>query len=139
MLRNRKGTTLVELMVAVTLTGLLTAVLYRTVMSQQQIYTVQDEVADMQQNLRVSLEKMTKEILNAGLGAADYGLPFSAGGGPYNFVINPPTPRATSTRAMTRSRSSAVLSKCPRCLPTFPQGHEDQTGRQCVPIQSRRI
>ena len=66
--RKRNGLTLIELLLALALSGILTAVLYRAFISQQRTYAVQDQVADMQQNVRVAIGQMTKEIRMAGYG-----------------------------------------------------------------------
>ncbi len=62
------GLTLIELLIALVLSSILTAVLYRAFISQQKSYLVQDQVADMQQNLRIAVSQMTREIRMAGYG-----------------------------------------------------------------------
>ena len=66
--RKKNGVTLIELLIALVLSSILTAALYRAFISQQKTYTVQDQVAEMQQNIRVALGQMTKEIRMAGYG-----------------------------------------------------------------------
>jgi prepilin-type N-terminal cleavage/methylation domain-containing protein len=66
--RKRNGLTLIELLLALVLSSILTAVLYRAFISHQRTYAVQDQVADMQQNVRVALGQITKEIRMAGYG-----------------------------------------------------------------------
>jgi prepilin-type N-terminal cleavage/methylation domain-containing protein len=65
---RKNGVTLIELLIALVLSGILTAALYRIFISQQKNYTVQDQVIDMQQNLRIAIGQMTKEIRMAGYG-----------------------------------------------------------------------
>lgn len=65
---KRNGLTLIELLLALVLSSILIAVLYRAFISQQKTYTVQDQVAEMQQNVRVAMGQMTKEIRMAGYG-----------------------------------------------------------------------
>jgi len=65
---NRKGITLIELLVALTISGILVAGVYRTFVSQQHTYTVQDQVVDMQQNVRLAINRMTRELRMAGYG-----------------------------------------------------------------------
>ena len=65
---NRKGITLIELLVALTISGILVAGVYRTFVSQQHTYTVQDQVVDMQQNVRLAINRMTREIRMANFG-----------------------------------------------------------------------
>jgi prepilin-type N-terminal cleavage/methylation domain-containing protein len=66
--KKKNGLTLIELLIALVLGSILIAALYRTFIGQQKIYTVQDQVADMQQNVRIAMGQMTKEIRMAGYG-----------------------------------------------------------------------
>jgi type IV pilus assembly protein PilW len=66
--RENRGLTLIELLIALMLSSLLTAVLYRAFVSQQKTYMVQDQVADMQQNVRIAMGQMAREIRMAGYG-----------------------------------------------------------------------
>jgi prepilin-type N-terminal cleavage/methylation domain-containing protein len=66
--KKEEGLTLIELLIALVLCSILTAALYRSFISQQDSYTVQDQVADMQQNARVALAHMAREIRMAGYG-----------------------------------------------------------------------
>ena len=66
--KKKNGLTLIELLIALVLSGILIAALYRVFISQQNISTVQDQVADMQQNVRVAIGQMTREIRMAGYG-----------------------------------------------------------------------
>ena len=69
MLKGREGEqgiTLVELMIVAGLLGLVVAAMYNMFTFQQKSYSVQDDVAVMQQNVRVGLEYMVKEIRMAG-------------------------------------------------------------------------
>jgi prepilin-type N-terminal cleavage/methylation domain-containing protein len=66
--RQKNGLTLIELLIALVLSGILIAALYQLFIRQQKTYTVQDQVADMQQNIRVAIDQMTREIRMAGYG-----------------------------------------------------------------------
>ena len=66
MLRKKDGLTLIELLVALAVSAILTAGVYHTFISQQKTYTVQDQVVDTQQNVRVALDRMIREIRMAG-------------------------------------------------------------------------
>jgi type II secretory pathway pseudopilin PulG len=67
-LKKKDAVTVIELLIALVLSSILTAVLYRAFISQQRTYTVQDQVAEMQQNARVAIGQMTREIRMAGYG-----------------------------------------------------------------------
>ena len=67
-LKRSKGLTLIELLVALAISGILTAALYRTFIGQHKTYAVQEQVVDMQQNARVAISRMMREIRMAGFG-----------------------------------------------------------------------
>jgi type IV pilus assembly protein PilW len=86
---NRKGMTLIELLVALTISGILVAGVYRTFVSQQHTYTVQEQIVDMQQNVRLAINRMTRELRMAGFGrVASF---FANGGkhGAFQHVVTP--------------------------------------------------
>ena len=60
------GYTLVELMVAVALTGIVTVAIYKGYVSVSTGYDVQDQVIEVQQNARVAMDRMVREIRMAG-------------------------------------------------------------------------
>ncbi|MHC1730194.1 MAG: prepilin-type N-terminal cleavage/methylation domain-containing protein [Syntrophobacteraceae bacterium] len=60
------GFTLVELLVVLALTGLVTLGAFRTFMWQQGTYTAQENVATLQQDIRGGLDLMIREIRMAG-------------------------------------------------------------------------
>ncbi len=66
LLIHRCGFTLVELLVALAVSGILMTGIYSAFQSQQDSYLVQEQVAEMQQNLRASLDVITREIRMAG-------------------------------------------------------------------------
>jgi prepilin-type N-terminal cleavage/methylation domain-containing protein len=66
--RSNKGLTLIELLLAMAISAILTAGLYRTFIGQHKTYVVQEQVVDMQQNVRVAISRMMREIRMAGFG-----------------------------------------------------------------------
>ena len=76
---ENQGVTLIELLVALVISSILIAALYRVFVSQQQTYTVQDQVIDMQQNARVGINRMMSEIRMAGFGNVSMVLPVTFG------------------------------------------------------------
>jgi prepilin-type N-terminal cleavage/methylation domain-containing protein len=66
--KKKKGLTLIELLIALILSSILIAALYRIFITQQKTYTVQDQVVDIQQNLRIAIGQITREIRMAGYG-----------------------------------------------------------------------
>jgi len=65
-LKDCTGTTLVELMVALVLTGIITAAILGVYSAQHQNYDVQDDVVTIQQNARVVIDELTRQIRVAG-------------------------------------------------------------------------
>ena len=63
---NSKGFTLVELMISVAMTGIILAAVYSVYTLQQKTYTVQDQVVEMQQNIRAATLTMVPEFRMAG-------------------------------------------------------------------------
>ncbi len=62
------GVTLIELLIALVISAILVAGIYRTFINQQRSYATQEQVADMQQNVRVAINRMIREIRMAGFG-----------------------------------------------------------------------
>ncbi len=87
---NRRGLTLIELLVVLVISSILIAGIYRTFIHQQHTYTVQEQVVDMQQNVRMAINQMVREIRMAGLGRQD-AKTWGAGGmhGTYKNVVTP--------------------------------------------------
>jgi type IV pilus assembly protein PilW len=63
---NSAGFTLIELMIAITIFGIASAAIYATYQHQQNSYLTQEQVADMQQNLRAALFFVTRDFKMAG-------------------------------------------------------------------------
>ena len=65
-MRSEKGFTLIELMIAVFVAGVVMTAVYSAYSSQQRAYTTQEGMAAMQANLRAAMYFMSKEIRMAG-------------------------------------------------------------------------
>ena len=64
--RNRKGLTLIELMIGLAICGMVVAGIYRLFISQSRAYTVQDQVVEVQQNIRTAMEGMLRDLRMTG-------------------------------------------------------------------------
>jgi type IV pilus assembly protein PilW len=62
----QNGFTLIEIMVAIAISSIVITSMYEIFYSQQRSYINQDQVAEMQQNLRAGLYLTTKDIRSAG-------------------------------------------------------------------------
>lgn len=63
---NDSGFTLVEIMVALAISGIVMASIYTAFLSQHNSYLAQEQVAEMQQNIRAGVNMMSREIRMAG-------------------------------------------------------------------------
>ena len=63
---NQKGFTLIEMMITLVIGAMITGAAYTTYSSQQKAYYTQDQVAEMQQNLRAALYLIIEELQMAG-------------------------------------------------------------------------
>jgi prepilin-type N-terminal cleavage/methylation domain-containing protein len=88
-INKTKGLTLIELLIAMAISAILIAAIYRTFIRQQKTYTVQEQVVDMQQNVRAAINRMMREIRMAGFGNVSTILPFSAKDGPFPYILTP--------------------------------------------------
>jgi prepilin-type N-terminal cleavage/methylation domain-containing protein len=63
---NDKGVTLIELLVGLVITGMVVAGFYRMFIAQSKAYAVQDQVAEVQQNVRNGMEILLRDLIMAG-------------------------------------------------------------------------
>ena len=66
LIRAEQGTTLIELMIALVLTGIVTLAIMKTYVTQHENYLAQDDVTYMQQNARSCIDELTRQIRMAG-------------------------------------------------------------------------
>jgi len=67
LIRSRSGGfTLVELLVAVTATAIVVAVVYGTFGVQQRVYGTEEQITEMQQGMRVAMEMIARDVRMAG-------------------------------------------------------------------------
>jgi prepilin-type N-terminal cleavage/methylation domain-containing protein len=81
MKHNESGVTLIELLIVVVISALLTASVYTTFISQQKSYAIQTGVSDMQQNARAALALMERDLRMAGFLVGDSGFTVQDFGG----------------------------------------------------------
>lgn len=88
---KERGFTLTELMIVTALLGLVLTGMYNMFVHQQKSYSVQDDVSIMQQNVRVGLSYLVKDIRMAGYIPED--IPFDP--------ASPPIPTPSTTEPST--------------------------------------
>ncbi len=109
-LKKNKGITLIELLVALVISSILVAGLYRTLIGQQKTFNVQDQVVDMQQNARAAINRMMTEIRMAGFGNPSMVLPVTIGLKTFNNVLNLNDPAAGALTIITAQGGTASLT-----------------------------
>jgi prepilin-type N-terminal cleavage/methylation domain-containing protein len=95
--RSDKGVTLIELLVVLVIAAVLVGGIYTLFMTQQRSYSVQDQVTGVQQDARVALTFMARDIRMAGMAVgAGSGTGFTDGTNPpfainglFNYAVNP--------------------------------------------------
>lgn len=65
-LKSNKGVTLIEILLAVLLTGIISAAMFRVYVNQHHAWNIQDSVIEMQHNARSSIDELTRQIRMAG-------------------------------------------------------------------------
>ncbi|GEM_PF-708210 len=75
-----RGFTLIELMISVSLATLVGVLIYTVFIQQTQAYRVQSDLGALQQNLRVGMEMLSRDIAMAGWGLGHDGATWGAGG-----------------------------------------------------------
>lgn len=78
LLKNQQGFTLVELLVALAISGIVLASIFQVFSNSQTTYNVQQDVAEMQQNVRTAKLFLERDIRMAGSGAMNLGGPNEA-------------------------------------------------------------
>lgn len=63
---SQRGLSLIEMMIGLVLSSIIIAGIYQMFYAQQRSYLTQDQIAEMQQNLRAALSLMTRELRTAG-------------------------------------------------------------------------
>lgn len=97
-LKNKDGFTLVELLVVLVIAGFLLAAIGATFQSQNKSYVVQEEVTEMQQNLRAAMLIVSRDVMLAGYGVAP-DQAFTIGNITYNYdaIANGDLPETLQT------------------------------------------
>ncbi len=84
------GFTMIELLIAMVVSGVVAAAAYSVYVAQQSHYTAQIQVTDMQQNLRAVMDLMTSDIRMAGFdgGSSDAGKITTGNATQFSFTVD---------------------------------------------------
>lgn len=64
--KDLKGVTLIELLIALVVLGLTVAGIYRLFISQTKAYTLQDQIVEVQQGIRIAMDILLRDLRMAG-------------------------------------------------------------------------
>jgi len=82
----QRGFTLIELIIAIALSSLVGILIYTVFINQTQAYRAQADMGTMQQNLRVAMEMLSRDVSMAGWGTAWDGAVWGSQGHGTNFA-----------------------------------------------------
>jgi len=115
-----KGVTLIELLIALVISAILIAGIYRAFIHQQKSFATQEQVADMQQNVRVAINRLMREIRMAGFGNVQDVLPVTfLGTRTYSNIVNPNLPNPGEFTIVSAIGGSAALTDQPQPVGTL--------------------
>jgi prepilin-type N-terminal cleavage/methylation domain-containing protein len=66
LLKNKKGVSIIELLVVLVISGIVVAGIYRVFVAQSKAYTVQDQEVEIQQNIRSAMEILLRDLRMTG-------------------------------------------------------------------------
>ncbi|MRR05781.1 MAG: prepilin-type N-terminal cleavage/methylation domain-containing protein [Deltaproteobacteria bacterium] len=87
MLKGNKGFTLVEILVVIAIMGLVMASIYSVYLTNMKSAYTQEEVVEVQQNLRIAMDSITKDIRMAGMLVPTSTPPIASGFANYSSII----------------------------------------------------
>jgi prepilin-type N-terminal cleavage/methylation domain-containing protein len=65
-LKSQRGTTFLEVMIALTIMGVVTTAIFKLYITQHKNYMTQDDITTIQQNVRASIDELSRHIRMAG-------------------------------------------------------------------------
>lgn len=120
-MRNKKGVTLIELLIVMVICGIVIGGVYRVFISQTRAYTVQDQVAELQQDVRGAMEIVVRDVRMAGFQArgssiaaitnSSIATPLSDNSITVNYQYIPPPPGAAVTNTVTYALAGGILTR----------------------------
>lgn len=116
--RLEKGFTILELVIAMAILGVLTAGIFSLYNSQHRVTHIEADVVDVQQNLRMSLDSVSRDVRMAGFALTNGANPIGASGngsglgGSDTFTINVAGALGVATR-LDADQSATVTSGTP--------------------------
>ena len=112
-LKTNKGVTFIEILISLVISSILSAALYGLFVDKQRKYSVQEQVVDMQQMVRIGINRMMSEIRMAGFGNVSMVLPVTLNSKTFNNVLNPDSPQVGSFTLISAIGDSTAITKRP--------------------------
>ena len=123
-LKNNFGFSLIEVLVAVTITGFVTAAIFEAFKSQHKHYMVQDDITTIQQNGRASIDELTRQIRQAGYGVpSEFPCIFAANTNPDTITLVYQYKNCQTYLSDPMPQPSAEL-KCATDISCFQEGQD---------------
>jgi hypothetical protein len=97
-------------LIALVISTFLIAAIYRTFIGQQKTFTSQEQVVDIQQNIRIAIGNMMREIKMAGFGNITMVLPATINGTIYTNIVNPDTPAGYALTILSGTNPGSTLT-----------------------------
>ncbi|MBI5902338.1 MAG: prepilin-type N-terminal cleavage/methylation domain-containing protein [Deltaproteobacteria bacterium] len=69
-MRKKGGFTLVELLIAMGMLAVVTAAIFALYNTQHRVTTIEEDVVDVQQNIRIALDAVARDMMSSGMGVA---------------------------------------------------------------------
>lgn len=89
-LNKKRGFTLIELLIGLALSGIVISAIYHVYISQSRSYTIQEQIAEMQQSVRVAMDTMVRDIRMAGFCLSSGKISYYDGSGTaYIYALTP--------------------------------------------------
>jgi len=123
-LRNNSGFSLIEVMIALAITGVITAAVFETFRTQHEHYMAQDDVTTIQQNARASIDELTRQIRQAGYGVpSQFPCIVAANTNPDTITLVYQAKACNTSLSAPMPQPSAEL-KCSSDLSCFEEGQD---------------
>ncbi|HTF99566.1 MAG TPA: prepilin-type N-terminal cleavage/methylation domain-containing protein [Nitrospirota bacterium] len=116
-----RGFTLIELLMVLAMLGIVMGAMYSLYISHQRTAYTSDETVEVQQNLRIAMDSMSRDIRIAGLLLAPGSTPISAGSTSTSIYLSSGCPSAIVTR-ITPSSSPRIGTASPNTFPVDVDG-----------------
>jgi prepilin-type N-terminal cleavage/methylation domain-containing protein len=92
------GFTLIEILIVIAILGLAVGSMFSVYLNMQKTTTAQDTVIDLQQNLRIAVESLGRDIRMAGFLIPDSSAPIGAGSNATTLILNMASPLYATAR-----------------------------------------